>query len=185
MRGQAPPAPLVTAIESIFLVDPPDTPTVYGGAGRLAIGLELIPRHLGRRPSEDEMPVVRYALGIVHLERKLVRSRELMDRLADGVARIRRQAEHFSSTHENVIAALADLYQATVSTLSPRIIVTGGEHGYLAQESRAAQVRALLLAAMRSAVLWRQNGGTRPQLLFRRRQIVDTANRLRQLAAAS
>jgi high frequency lysogenization protein len=184
LRGRVPPAPFACVIESIFMVDPPDTPSVYGGVANLDIGLGLLERHLAGRPPEDEMPVVRYVLGVLHLERKLIRRQDLLDTLSTGIRRVQAQAGHFSTTHENVIGALADLYVNTISTLTPRIIV-GGEHGYLSQPANANRVRALLLAAMRSAVLWRQNGGTRMQLIFRRRQIITAAQRLREAAQAS
>ena len=42
------------------------------------------------------------------------------------------------------------------------------------------QLRALLLAGLRAAVLWRQVGGRRLQLLFNRKRIGDTARYLLQ-----
>lgn len=184
LRGKAPSEPFASVIEAILMVDAPDTPSVYGGIARLDTGLELLVRHLGGKPPEEEMQIVRYVLAVLHLERKLIRNRQLMGVMGEGIRRIQGQAAHFSATHENVIAALADLYVNTVSTLTPRIIV-GGEHGHLGQSANANRVRALLLAAMRSAVLWRQNGGTRMQLLFRRRQIAAAAQRLGEAARAS
>lgn len=181
LRGRVPSEPFAAVIEAIFMVDAPDTPSVYGGIARLETGLGLLVRHLGGKPPEEEMQIVRYVLAVLHLERKLIRNRRLMGVLGAGVTRIQGQAAHFSTTHENVIAALADLYVNTVSTLTPRIIV-GGEQGHLGQSANANRVRALLLAAMRSAVLWRQNGGTRLQLLFRRRQIAAAAQRLGETA---
>ncbi len=101
----------------------------------------------------------------------------MMGQLKDGLTRIRGQAEHFSLTHENVLAALADLYVNTVSTLTPRIIVSG-QHGHLTNPANANKVRALLLAAIRSVVLWRQSGGNRFQLLFKRKQLAAEADAL-------
>lgn len=176
-RGSAPADPFECAIRGIFEVDPPDTPSVYGGVHRLETGLRLLAEHLGGRPPAGELQVARYVAAVLHLERKLVKDAALMRRLGEGIERARAQAAHFSITHENVIAALADLYVNTVSTLTPRIIV-GGEHGHLTQPANANKVRALLLSAMRSAVLWRQNGGTRLQLLFKRRQLAAEAGRL-------
>jgi len=40
------------------------------------------------------------------------------------------------------------------------------------------RIRACLLAGIRSAILWRQVGGTKWQLLFFRRRIFDTAQHL-------
>src|SRR3569623_1691456 len=49
---------------------------------------------------------------------------------------------------------------------------------HLSHPDVANKVRTLLLAAIRSAVLWRQCGGNRWQLIFGRRKIIDTARAL-------
>jgi len=56
--------------------------------------------------------------------------------------------------------------------------MVSGEHGHLANPVIAAKVRAALLAGIRSAVLWRQLGGRRWQLLFSRGKIARTAAEL-------
>ena len=76
-----------------------------------------------------------------------------------------------------VIAGLADCYRQTVSTLQPRIIVRG-EQAVLARPEVQQVVRALLLAAVRAAVLWRQCGGGRLTLLLRRRALHEAAGDL-------
>jgi len=113
----------------------------------------------------------------MHLERKLAKKPDMLKTIAQGIEKAREQARHFSSTHENVVANLADLYVNTISTLPPRIIVNG-EHGYLSDPENANKVRALLLAAIRSAVLWRQCGGMRLQLLLNRRKIIEEAEKI-------
>ena len=60
---------------------------------------------------------------------------------------------------------LGHLYKETISTLGPKIIVSG-EQPYLSNENNASKVRAVLLAGIRSAVLWRQCGGSRWQFFF-------------------
>ena len=44
---------------------------------------------------------------------------------------------------------------------------------HLQQTDTAAKIRALLLAGIRSARLWRQLGGHRWQLIFSRRKLLD------------
>ena len=68
---------------------------------------------------------------------------------------------------------------STVSTLQPRVMVNG-DPARLADGAIANQIRALLLAGMRSAVLWRQCGGTRLGLLFGRRKLATLARRIEQ-----
>jgi len=67
--------------------------------------------------------------------------------------------------HPNVVANLASLYQDTISSFSFRIQVTGDPR-HLQNSENAAKIRALLLAGIRSAMLWRQKGGKRWHLLF-------------------
>ena len=58
-----------------------------------------------------------------------------------------------------------------MSHLRPRVLVQGNPH-YLGQAPVVAEVRAILLAAVRSAVLWRQLGGSLWDLLLRRRDML-------------
>jgi len=51
-------------------------------------------------------------------------------------------------------------------------VLVKGNSQTLAQPDTAALVRALLLAGTRSAVLWRQCGGSRWRLLFERRALL-------------
>ena len=94
--------------------------------------------------------------------------------IEEGIEQAERQVEHFSMTHENVIAALASIYSEQISPLSPRIMVEGSD-GHLSNPTNAAKIRALLLAGIRAAILWRQCGGSRLQLLFKRRSYLDSA----------
>ena len=76
-----------------------------------------------------------------------------------------------------MVACLAETYSETVSTLSPRIMVTG-EPNLLNRPEIANRIRALLLAGMRAAVLWHQCGGGRLKLLFQARKTVEQARQL-------
>lgn len=165
------------SLKSIFVIDAETTDAVYGGVASLREGLRALVANLSGDAAQRDMEQTRYAITLLHLERKLRARADLLGQIGSGIENARRQAEHFSMTHENVIANLADLYSRTISTLTPRIMVTG-EHGYLNQPDNASRVRALLLAGIRSAVLWRQSGGGRLKLLFRRRQYLDEAQRL-------
>ena len=73
--------------------------------------------------------------------------------------------------HDNVVSNIADIYSDTISTFQYRIQVTGN-YNYLQQNRVANQVRALLLTAIRSAILWRQLGGSRWQFLFYRKPML-------------
>lgn len=174
---------LATCLQSIFRIDVEKAVDAFGDVADLATGLQTLVEQLGGRAASgvDNQPkdlmITKYVAGILVLERRLMKNPEMLEKLSKGIERAQSQVEHFSLTHENVIAGLGDLYSQTISTLKPRIMVQG-EHLHLSNENNANTIRALLLAAIRAAVLWRQCGGTRWQLFFQRRVVVDEARHL-------
>lgn len=161
-------------IASVFRIDAPSAAGVYGGAGALRLGLETLLRQLDASRDRD-VELARYCAGTLVLERKLVAQPALVARLRQGIEALATRAP--DPADDEVTASLAALYQETLSTLPPRIMVSG-EPAQLMQERVAARIRALLLAAVRSAVLWRQLGGSRLGLLLSRRRILRAARAL-------
>lgn len=158
---------LETSLVSIVNVNSDTTAAVYGGAQGLRLGLRTLREQLDKGAVPRDLELARYVISVMHLERQLASQPEMLARIGAGVEAVQQKREAFAITHSEVIAQLADIYADTVSTLAPRIIVQG-EQGYLSNPETASKVRALLLAAIRSAVLWRQVGGRRWQLLFAR-----------------
>ena len=180
-EGDVDTSPLATCIESLFRIESESSEAIFGGWNNLQCGLATLIRQLDRK--ERDLELTRYAVCLLFLERKVVRRKEMLRTIMDGVDVATAQADYFSSTHENVLAKLADIYRNTISTLSPRIMVSGTQ-AYLNNPTNANKIRALLLAGLRATVLWRQLGGNRMQLLFSRGQILRSArHKLAELEA--
>ena len=81
------------------------------------------------------------------------------------------------ATHPDLLARLGELYARRISPLGPRVMVQGNPV-YLAQPGVVGEVRATLLAGLRSAVLWRQLGGSWWDLVLSRRRLVEEARAL-------
>lgn len=183
-RGTTDGASFETCIHSLFVLNPEETADVYGSRAALRPGLQALAQQLEGRQGRD-VDITGYALALLLLERKLARRRELLDLISTGIQNAQRQADHFQSfVHESVIANLADTYLKTISTLTPRIMVKG-ENNHLTEPANADKVRTLLLAGVRSAVLWSQCGGSRWQLLLRRGTYLAEARRLLQAVSAN
>jgi high frequency lysogenization protein len=164
-------------IRSIFETDPESVEAVYGQVEYLRTGLTTLIEQLGEKSSQRDIDIARYVISLLHLQGKLSKNKIMLDALTNGIERARRQTEHFHITHENVIANLADIYSETISQIPPKIMVSG-ENQYLSNPEQANKIRALLLAGMRSAVLWAQLGGSRWQILLRRRRFSQEAERI-------
>lgn len=167
--GQADAAVLETALDSVFRLDAESPESVYGDARALTPGLRLLHEYFTSRGSDDQLP--RLALSVTQLERRFVRDGAMAQRVHDGLLAAAAAAARLGSTHPEVLAALGSLYADTVSQLRPRVMVQGNPH-YLAQADIVAEIRAVLLSALRSAVLWRQMGGSLWDFLLRRRQML-------------
>ena len=174
---------LRSSIQSILALDAPDVVTIYGNARGVRLGLELLHTKLTGKTKSADMEMARYVVALVQLENSLRRRPTMLDDIRQGIDTARAQMKFFESdapadgVHPLLMEKLAQLYSQTISTLTPRIMVSG-EHGHLSNPAIAAKVRAALLAGIRSAVLWRQLGGRRWQLLFSRGKIARTAAEL-------
>ena len=179
-EGRAETAPFTASVQSLLLIDAASTEAVYGGPGGVRLGLGLLRDKLAGETDSGDVEIAKYVISMIHLESRLRRHAEMQEAIRRGIEAIRTQMKFFESTengetaHPRLIEKLAELYTQTISTLTPRIMVSG-EHGYLANPQIAARVRAALFAGIRSAFLWRQLGGGRWQLLFLRGKIADEA----------
>ncbi|WP_028292806.1 high frequency lysogenization protein HflD [Oceanobacter kriegii] len=176
--GDAPAVDTDPLLESLFIQNPDSFADIYGNPKRnLHLGMNTLHTLASGKGNAINPDVTRYTVAILHLESKLRRNRGMMRELGNGIEQCGRQAEAFSTTHENTIAALADLYKNTLSNLSYRIHVTGNPT-YLQNDATANKVRALLLAGIRAAILWRQVGGRRWQLLLGRKHYLNALGTL-------
>jgi high frequency lysogenization protein len=171
--GNADPTAVESSIHSVLKIDADSVIDVFGSLLGIQCGLQQLDYQLsGKLLNSPEE--ARYAAQLVFLQKQLVKRGEMLTTIRDGIAKAQIQAEQYGVMHANVQANLADLYHGTISTLQPRIMVFG-EQQHLNTQSTVNKIRSLLLAGIRSALLWRQCGGRRWALLFSRNKIRDEA----------
>lgn len=169
------------SVESIFETDPDDVIQVFGNTNNLSLGFTTLLNQLGKDSNHRDIDIARYVVSMLFLERRLIKNPEMLKTLSTGIELATRQSEHFSATHENVIANLADLYSRTISKIGPRIMVNG-EQSYLETTAISNKIRTLLLGGIRSAVLWQQLGGRRWHIIFNRRRYQKIAQHFLEYA---
>jgi len=105
--GQANAQDMETSLQSL-LVDKPDTVLdVYGKqVENLRTGLICLHEQLGP-DSRKDIELTRYVMGMLFLERKLSKSKQMMNTLEQGIENAQRQLQHYPIVHENVVANLA------------------------------------------------------------------------------
>ncbi|MEH6529963.1 MULTISPECIES: high frequency lysogenization protein HflD [Photobacterium] len=163
---------LEACLNSITVTNPSNTIEIYGNESNLRLGLETLSQEIDSSPTGSE--ITRYLVSVMALERKLSGRRDSMGQLGDRIDVIIRQKDHFDLLDDQMVSNIASIYLDIISPLGPRIQVTGAP-AHLQQQQVQHKVRALLLAAVRGAVLWRQVGGKRRHLIFGRKQMVEQA----------
>jgi high frequency lysogenization protein len=178
--GKADSAALEASITSILKIDSDSVLDIYGGLDNLKMGLDQLNAQMTGYKIADSQQA-RYCASLVFLENRLAKEPQMLRTIQIGILKAETQAEQFGLLHENVFANLGDIYESTLSRLQPRIMVNG-EHDYLTRPDMVNKIRACLLAGIRSALLWRQCGGTRWKFLFYRRKIqLELAQLLKQV----
>ena len=188
-HGRADEAAFAASLNSVFALDAASAEAVYGEARGVMLGLQCLRNNLNRPKTSGGVEIARYVASVLQLERTLERDTVMLAAIRHGLKSmiatlpVKDSGTTSTGTDPKVTPKLAELYQATLSTIKPRIMVSG-EHGHLNDPATAEMVRAVLLAGIRSAYLWRQLGGSRWQLLISRQTIVHEAQQiLEQLAA--
>ena len=163
-------AQLSGAMTTLLNQNPASVLDLYDSTDNLELGINSLRTMLNDR-TKGSADVMRYVIGIMYLSRRLINNSEKISQVASGITQAQQQAEHFSPSHDNVIANVAGLYTETVSTMQGRIQVSG-DPLYLTQAAIAQRVRCLLFSGIRSAFLWHQVGGKRSHLLLQRKGLL-------------
>ncbi len=168
---------LESSIHSLFTFDADNVEDVFGGISGVKLGLINLSAMLANRQEEEARDVVRYVFSLLYLERKFAANSEMMSVVHSRLAHASFRAEHFASHVGTTCHSVSGIYQDTLSKLRYRIKVTGAAQ-HLQDEKNADIIRALLLAGIRSAFLWRQLGGRRWKLVFQRKRLLAASQTL-------
>jgi len=172
-KGSADETAVEACLSSILVTTPENTQQVYGSLQNLKIGFTTLVSQLDSNNKLKDAELTRYVASIMGLERKLSKHPEILAKLGERVSHVQRQLSHVDFENVQIISNLASIYSDIVSPLAPKIQVAGNPQ-HLSVETNQKKVRALLLAGVRSAVLWRQLGGKRRYILFQRSAMVES-----------
>ncbi len=174
--GQADSGAVEKSLYSVFQTDTDTTTEIFSGLDGVRYGLQQLQQQL-TSPAREQIGTTRYSISVLLLSGKLLKDSERLKQISERIKAAAAKLDLYDYTHSNQIAALADIYSSNISDLSPRIMVKG-DPLHLQNPETQNRVRALLLAGIRAAILWRQLGGSRIQLLFKRKQLAKTAKQL-------
>ncbi len=165
------------SLYSLFKLEATSVELVYGNKKQLRLGLETLLAALQGENRYTE--ALRYAISLLQIERRFMKSARLQATIGERLEQIAVSGAGLEDYQREDLQAhaIAELYTDTISHLSPRIVVNGKPQ-YLKLDRTVDWVRTLLLAGLRSAVLWDQLGGGRFELLFGRKRILQETRSL-------
>ena len=159
-------------IYSIYQTTSNEIEDVYINLKRLNTGLDFLRKQLVGDAFSRDAEVTRYFEAINILVRNMNKKNEIISNLRDEL-----------SNHEEIVTEdnlhehaefLSNLYLNTISKIHPRIIVNG-DNKYLTDNKNASMIRALLLSAIRSYILWQQSGGSKFRIFLFKKKIAEIA----------
>lgn len=168
--GSCPDTFLQASLGSLFVFEQQRAEEIFHGIAGVRLGLDTLAGLLLNRQAPQQPEVVRYLFNLLHLERRFAANPEMMSVVRSRLEHTGFRSEHFDTSLNTLSHSVSGIYQDTLSTLSFRVQVTGSAE-HLQTPRCADSVRALLLAGVRSAFLWRQLGGRRWKLLLQRRKL--------------
>ena len=162
------------SLNSLFRLEADSIADVYGGTERMRLGIETMLAVL--QGDNRYADTLRYVVGLLQLEKKFRRSARMQEEVGRRLLEVSQMDPELDQHEREDRQAheISGLYSDTISTISPRIIVSGNPQ-YLQNDRTVDWVRTLLLAGLRSATLWSQLGGGRFELMFGRKKIMQEA----------
>jgi high frequency lysogenization protein len=168
---------LEPSIHSLFVFDMDTAADIFGGVSGVKLGLHNLSSLLAEQKALENRDVARYVFSLLYLERKFAGNADMMAVVHSRLEHTSFKAEHFASNVNNLCHSVSGIYQDTLSQQRFRIKVSGSAQ-HLQNSQNSDVIRALLLAGIRSAFLWRQLGGHRWSLLLKRKKLLRASQNL-------
>ncbi len=166
-----------TCLQSLLSIEADSVDEIYGSAQNLRLGTETLISVL--QGDRRHMESLGYAVTIMQLENSFRKKTSMQSQIGLELKSVMDINDGTEAHEIKDLQArkIAELYTRTISTLSPRIVINGRPQ-FLQVDRTVNWIRTVLFAGLRSAVLWRQMGGGRFNLMFGRKKMLEQAQTL-------
>lgn len=176
-QGKVEQAFFTASIASLLKTTSDDLIDIYGSELNLKPGIDNLAQFL---KVDSALPngvyIAKYASQLLKLGGLLNKDRSMAARITQAIRKFGTKRQISSS----LIEAMAGIYYDNFSQLSSfqRIRIMG-KREYLSNAKNVSRIRALLLAGVRAAILWRGLGGNQWTLLFNRKTLANEVIKMR------
>ena len=159
-------------IYSVYQTTSNEIEDIYINLKRLNTGLDFLRKQFVGDVFSRDAEVDRYFEAINVLVKNMNKNSEIFSNLRDELSS---HKENVTEDNLNEHAEfLSSLYLKTISKINPRVIVNG-DNIHLTDNKNASMIRALLLSAIRSFILWQQSGGTKFRIFLFKKRMAEIA----------
>ncbi|MFK8027804.1 MAG: high frequency lysogenization protein HflD [Gammaproteobacteria bacterium] len=162
---------------SLFARNPDTYSDVFGSTSDLRPGLIALRTSFTQKNDKQALERARYMVNLMMLSKNVRDNKELGEQVGTTLSLLDEAASNLQDQRDYVIERIAQLYQNTISPLTPRVIVYGDPQ-ILKVDANAAAIRAMLFAGLRSALLWYQAGGSQLNLLLGKSKYLATISQI-------
>ena len=159
-------------IYSVYQTTSNEIEDIYINLKRLNTGLDFLRKQFVGDVFSRDAEVDRYFEAINVLVKNMNKNSEIFSNLRDELSSHKENVTE-GNLHEHA-DFLSNLYLKTISKINPRIIVNG-DNIHLTDNKNASMIRALLLSAIRSFILWQQSGGTKFRIFLFKKKMAEIA----------
>lgn len=156
-------------VRSIYVTDTFDAKSIYKNCSELHDGYVVLKKIL---TGDTDIPLItmqKYVLNMILIQKNI-------NKISDLKYSIRKKIDNYQENSmmttnlDDLIAYTEEIYTEYIGIIRPRVVVSGKKE-YLQENS--SLIRALLLSGIRAAFLWDYYGGSKWQLMFRRKEILN------------
>ena len=159
-------------IHSVYQTTSNEIEDIYINLKRLNTGLDFLRKQFVGDVFSRDAEVDRYFEAINVLVKNMNKNSEIFSNLLGELSSHKENVTE-DNLHEHA-EFLSNLYLKTISKINPRIIVNG-DNIHLTDNKNASMIRALLLSAIRSFILWQQSGGTKFRIFLFKKRMAEIA----------
>lgn len=164
-------------VRSILVTDSKSLEHIYGEDLTLwKLGKKSLQKFLTQAPSLNSEEFY-YFMSILKLAKMLQSNKRVLSAIGEHLQKLQEKIRAKELNFEEILTELNSLYKTSISSLNFRVKVKI-RRGMNFDAQQEARMRVLLFAGIRSAMLWRQGGGSVPSLLFQRTKILKELNKI-------
>ena len=159
-------------IHSVYQTTSNEIEDIYINLKRLNTGLDFLRKQFVGDAFSRDAEVDRYFEAINILVKNMKKNTEIISNLRGELSNHKEDVTE-ENLHDHA-EFLSNLYLKTISKINPRIIVNG-DNIHLTDNKNASMIRALLLSAIRSFILWQHSGGTKFRIFLFKKKMAEIA----------